>query len=105
MAKNTISVAVGETRDVVDQCTAKTGTVVHRGAMIALDSDVGAVFIADCTRNTDTLTYPRSSIALYSSSALSPVLGNHASPSRFLSTVPNTRRWFYLFCCPCSWVV
>lgn len=33
----------------------KTGSVVLRGVTVALDSDVGQVFVADCTRNVEGL--------------------------------------------------
>jgi hypothetical protein len=54
-AKNAITAAVAETGDVIDQSTAAAGSVVLRGLTVALDSDVGEMFIADCARNTEGL--------------------------------------------------
>jgi hypothetical protein len=52
--KNAITATVSETDDVVDQ-PAGAGSVVLRGITVALDSNVGAVFIADCARNIEGL--------------------------------------------------
>jgi hypothetical protein len=54
-AKNAITTPVAETGEVVDQGTVAAGSVRLRGVTVALDSHVGAVFIADCARNTEGL--------------------------------------------------
>ncbi len=41
--------------EVVDAATEAGGTVVLRGVTVALDTDVGQAFIADCARNTEGL--------------------------------------------------
>jgi len=48
--KNPTGLAVAETRNVVEG-RAEGGSVVLRGVAVALDTDVGQEFIADCARN------------------------------------------------------
>jgi hypothetical protein len=54
--KSISTAAVAMAGDVIDPDIPNAGSVVLRGDKVALDSDVGESFVADCARNTEGLT-------------------------------------------------
>ncbi len=54
-AKNPITTATDDARDLVDRGTEEAGSVVLRGVTVPLDSDVAEMFVADCVRNLEGL--------------------------------------------------
>jgi hypothetical protein len=54
--RSSVITTAGNAGDVVDTATEAGGTVVLRGLLVALDTDVGRAFIADCARNIEGLT-------------------------------------------------
>ena len=53
--KNNIPSAFAKIGDVTEPSTATDGSVRLRGVTVALDTDVGQAFIADCARNIEGL--------------------------------------------------
>ena len=53
--KSSIITTAGNAGDVVDLATEAGGTVVLRGVVVALDSDVGEAFVTDCARHLENL--------------------------------------------------
>ena len=53
--KSSVPTAAGNGSEVTDAATAAHGNVRLRGLTVALDTDVGQAFIADCARNTEGL--------------------------------------------------